>query len=554
MNNMELQKNHFILGIIGTLAVCCICWLLLGQPAQAAGYPRAIAHGCGAIQGDTVTNSQEALEQVIANGFQYIEVDMAFTTDGQIAMIHDWESSASYYLGLGQNKAVPFAQYQQCRVMNKYTPLNLEKLAEILQQHPQVSIITDTKENNLAILTYIQKKYPQIVAQIIPQIYQYDEYDAVRALGYERIILTLYKMTGALNGTDIAKFVQAHQIYAVTMPVERVSSGLAKTLQSYGIAVYMHTVNSLQQTVTALNAGAYGIYTDSLLPEEVTYPGWQYYLARSISDNQQLSIELQQGQLQLNMRTPNQKGSVAYYIGDQLLAEGSLNQVLKADLSELTTGQYTLTARLYNGENQQVATKNYLLWKDQSCVLLLAPQCRYILNQFSTLGDFSQALHNQSQRIQQIAQKSFFAKRGSAVYYNNGRTGLYLSGDTLLPPIAADSAGNIYTSLYDTAIALGASSVQMNSSTKAMEITYQGKSYQAGITDTTKSYRSKIPVLQRKVQLYRNRAMADGQFYQELTGRGYIQQDGYLIVLPVDVTITEAEQQALLKIAQQLYQ
>ena len=112
MNNMELQKNHFILGIIGTLAVCCICWLLLGQPAQAAGYPRAIAHGCGAIQGDTVTNSQEALEQVIANGFQYIEVDMAFTTDGQIAMIHDWESSASYYLGLGQNKAVPFAQYQ----------------------------------------------------------------------------------------------------------------------------------------------------------------------------------------------------------------------------------------------------------------------------------------------------------------------------------------------------------------------------------------------------------------------------------------------------------
>ena len=61
-------------------------------------------------------------------------------------------------------------------------------------------------------------------------------------------------------------------------------------------------------------------------------------------------------------------------------------------------------------------------------------------------------------------------------------------------------------------------------------------------------------MLQRKVQLYRNRAMADGQFYQELTGRGYIQQDGYLIVLPVDVTITEAEQQALLKIAQQLYQ
>lgn len=554
MNNMELQVKRIIFLIIGGLLASWLGWLLWSQPAQAAGYPRAIAHGCGAIQGDTVTNSREALEQTIANGFQYIEVDMAFTTDGQIAMLHDWESSASYYLGLGQNKAVSFAQYQQCRVMSKYTPLDMDTLAEILQQNPQVTIITDTKEDNLAILTYIQKNYPQLVAQIIPQIYQYEEYAAVKALGYDKIILTLYKMTDERNGARIAKFVQEHQIYAVTMPVELVSTGLAQTLQSYGIAVYMHTVNSLQQTVTAINAGAYGIYTDSLLPEEVTYPSWQYYLARSNNDAQQLSIELQQEQLQLNMRTPNQKGRVAYYIGEQLLVEGKLNQVLKAEVSQLATGQYTLTARLYNGDNQQVATKNYLLWKDQSCVLLLAPQCSYILTQFSTLGDFSQALVNQSQRIQQIAQKCFFAKRGSAVYYNNGRTGLYLSGDTLLSSIAADSQGNIYTSLYDTAVALGASNVQMNSATKAMDIGYQGKSYQAGIAGTTKSYRSSVPVLQRRVQLYRNRAMADGKFYQELTGRSYVQQEEYLIILPAEVTVTAAEQQALLEVAKQLYQ
>ncbi len=62
----------------------------------------------------------------------------------------------------------------------------MDRLAEILQQHPQVSVITDTKEDNLAILTYIQKNYPQIVAQVIPQIYQYEEYDAVKALGYDK--------------------------------------------------------------------------------------------------------------------------------------------------------------------------------------------------------------------------------------------------------------------------------------------------------------------------------------------------------------------------------
>lgn len=551
MDNLCLQKKSKIMLFL--LLCSCLFWLLGANMAQAGTHPRAIAHAGGAVQGDTVTNSKEAVEQAIANGYQYIELDMALTTDGKIAMIHDWESSASYYLGLGPNKAVSFEKYQQCKVLNKYTPLTMEALAKILQNNPQVRIITDTKEDNLAVLTAIKKQYPQIVKQIIPQIYQYKEYETVKQLGYDKIILTMYKMSNERNGARIAKFVQEHDIYAVTMSEELMNTGLAKTLQSYGIAVYMHTINNLSQTVKALNAGAYGIYTDTLLPEEVTYPSWQYYLARSTDSKQQLSIELQEGDLRLNMRG-GQKSSVAYYIGDQLLVKGKMNQVLKADLGSFSTGRYTLTARIYDGENQQIATKNYLLWKDTSCNLLVTPQCGYILDQFTTLGDFSAALSNQEQKVQQIARQSFFTKQGSAVYYNSGQTGLYLSGNTLLPAIAADSQGNVYTSLYDTAIELGASGTQMNSSTKAMDIKYQGKFYQAGIEGVTKGYQKKGTVLKTKVQLYRNRAMGNGALYQELTGRGYLQQDGYLILLPKGVTLTESQRDGMLEIAKQLYQ
>lgn len=554
MDNRYLQKNRSFI-LMATLFVCsCLFWLGQTIPAEAGGYPRAIAHGCGAIQGDTVTNTQEALEQAIANGYQYIEVDMAFTTDGKIAMIHDWESSASYYLGLGQNKAVPFEQYQKCKVMNKYTPLTLDRLAEILHKHPDVHIITDTKEDNIAILTSIQKQYPDLVQQMIPQIYQYEEYSAVKKLGYSQIILTLYKMTSERNGVRIAEFVKENDIYAVTMSIDLTNSGLAKTLQSYGIAVYMHTVNRLQQTVQALNAGAYGVYTDTLLPEEVTYPSWQYYLARSTDDNQQLAIEVQQDELRFNMRSSNQKGSVAYYIGEQLLVKGDINQILKVDFSKIATGQHTVSARIFDGSGQQVSTKKYLIWKDQSCALLLAPQCQYILDQFSSLGDFSGALENQTANVQNIASKSFFVKRGSAVYYNEGRTGLYLSGNTLLPAIAADSQGNIYTSMYDTVIALGATNAYLSNITKAMDIKYQEKDYQVSVEGITKGYKQNIPVLKTKVQLYRNRAMADGRLYQELTGRNYIQQNGYLIILPQGAAVNEFQQQALVEIAKQLYE
>lgn len=109
------------------------------------------------------------------------------------------------------------------------------------------------------------------------------------------------------------------------------------------------------------------------------------------------------------------------------------------------------------------------------------------------------------------SRRKFFGQKGSAVYYNSGETGLYVSGNVLLPAIAADSQGNVYTSMYDTLLALGCSSTQMNNTTKAMEIKYKNKTYQAGITDVTKSYKKNIPVLKTKVQLYRNRAMANGR-------------------------------------------
>ena len=542
--------------IVAFFVFCCslLFWLAGEQMAFAGSLPRVIAHGCGTIQGETITNSKEALESAISNGYQYIELDLAFTSDGQIAMIHDWDSSGGYYLGLGKNQAISYAQYQQCKVRNQFTPLTLDILAEILQKHPQVSIITDTKEDNIALLTAIQKQKPQIVKQIIPQIYQYSEYDAVKKLGYSKVILTLYKMTGEKNGTRIADFVQNRSICAVTMSVDLAQTGLAKTLYKQGIPVYMHTVNSLPQTVAAMQAGAYGIYSDTLLPAEVTYPSWQYYLARSGNQNQQLFIELQQGQFKLQMRSCNGAGSVSYYMGEQLLGKGALNQELKLDLSNISTGIHRITAQICNGNGQLVSSKQYEIWKDQNCVLLVAPQCRYVLEQFHTLGDFSQALQQQPQAVQETAQHCFFAKLGSAVYYNNGRVGLYLSGNTLLPTIAADSSGNIYTPLYDTAIVLGASNVQMNNATKAMDITWQGKTYQAGISATTKYYRGKDSVLQTKVQLYRNRAMASGQLYQELTGRSMIQQDGYLILLPNGTTATESQQKQLLEVAYQLYQ
>ena len=51
---------------------------------------RFIAHAGGAIEGQTYTNTKEALERANGNGFRLIELDFSQTADGILVAVHDW--------------------------------------------------------------------------------------------------------------------------------------------------------------------------------------------------------------------------------------------------------------------------------------------------------------------------------------------------------------------------------------------------------------------------------------------------------------------------------
>ncbi|MCK4824891.1 sulfatase-like hydrolase/transferase, partial [bacterium] len=55
--------------------------------------PLRVAHAGGGIRGKTYTNSLDALDQNIENGFLYFELDFSFTKDGRLVCIHDWKKS-----------------------------------------------------------------------------------------------------------------------------------------------------------------------------------------------------------------------------------------------------------------------------------------------------------------------------------------------------------------------------------------------------------------------------------------------------------------------------
>lgn len=218
-----------------------------------------VAHAGGAIYGFRYTNSLEALEKSYENGFKLIEVDFEWTTDNQIVAIHDWGPMVER-LFMTEAKIFSLEEFKNTKAFQNLTLMELKALVEWLKNHPDVYIITDAKKRNIDFLKVISEIYPDIQKQIIPQIYYFTEYRPAKEMGYENIILTLYRLDN--SDKEILNFVSMNPVFAVTMPIERGFSPLPSMLQDINVPTYIHTVNDLFTYEKLRDNGVFGIYTD----------------------------------------------------------------------------------------------------------------------------------------------------------------------------------------------------------------------------------------------------------------------------------------------------
>lgn len=222
-----------------------------------------VAHAGGAIYGYKYTNSLEALEEAYKNGFKLIELDFQWTTDGKIVCIHDWESMTRRLFMINY-RPLSLEEFKSFNTFQGLTLMDVNDLAEWLRNKDDVYIITDMKGDNIRFLKELKESYSDIQDRFIPQIYSFDEYWAVRDMGYEDIILTLYKTW--YSDSQIVNFVKEHELFALTMASERAQTNLPQALKEVDITIYAHTVNELYEFENLFRNGVHGIYTDYFQP------------------------------------------------------------------------------------------------------------------------------------------------------------------------------------------------------------------------------------------------------------------------------------------------
>jgi lipoteichoic acid synthase len=220
---------------------------------------KRIAHAGGGLGNQTYTNSYEALSDNVDKGFKYFELDFSFTNDNQLVCLHDWNELGDK-LNLNDFKTVVAGKFN-------YTPCTLDGLSMWMQEHKDAIIVTDVKSDNKKALEQIAKKIKNSRERIIPQIYDPDNFEAIKKMGFNQIIWTLYRY----NGTNKDVFNELKKFYgpvAITMPIDRAKNGLGKLLRQKGIPNYTHTINKKEDYNTLIqHLGISEIYTDFLTPE-----------------------------------------------------------------------------------------------------------------------------------------------------------------------------------------------------------------------------------------------------------------------------------------------
>ena len=106
-----------------------------------------IAHAGGGIDNFKYTNSIEAINQSINNGFKLIEIDLHETTDNIFVGIHDWENFNEITTQKKSSKKFSLAEINKLKIYNKYTPITVKKINEIFLKNEHLFLVTDKTQN-----------------------------------------------------------------------------------------------------------------------------------------------------------------------------------------------------------------------------------------------------------------------------------------------------------------------------------------------------------------------------------------------------------------------
>ena len=242
-------------------------------------YPevRAIKHAMGSINGEVYSNSREAFLYNYGKGNRLFEIDLSYTSDGELVLWHSWTSNR-INSSVKKGYVPSLAKFENMLVFDKYDSLTYRDLLELMDDYPDVYFVMDTKITNS---TEIRKQFTKMVAiayemdlshvldRMIIMIYSKDMFKITSSIyPFTQYVLTGYKYFKEKPTTAQVKaaieYSAANGIDMISMWDYWWKPEYLEMAHSAGLTVQLHTVNSAESAKNYVLQGVDYITTDHL--------------------------------------------------------------------------------------------------------------------------------------------------------------------------------------------------------------------------------------------------------------------------------------------------
>ena len=228
-----------------------------------------IAHAGGTIDGYVYTNSLEALEQAVDNGYKYIEFDFRFTSDSVLVAAHTWSDFNRMTGNMQWGDSVPsLAHFTAQKIHGRYTPLTAEMINEFFMENEGLFLVTDKISSPAVLESY----FPELKGRMVVEAFSYEHYRELLRKGYFRVLYSCM-------AKDMASAFMKNLLFDRIFPGERIewvalhTSGfnhsifkLLNSTRRFNVALF--TVDNYNELAPELIERAGMIYTNTLLPEK----------------------------------------------------------------------------------------------------------------------------------------------------------------------------------------------------------------------------------------------------------------------------------------------
>lgn len=239
------------------------------------------AHALGGLDGITYLNSKESFLESYRKGIRLFEVDLARTSDGKWVCRHTWKKSMGQWEEEGK-KVLSFQEFMETPLEEKYTPLSLEDLFYLLQDHQDAFVLLDSKmysvrDRQMTLEDYTEYKEAAInigaedvLDQLIPEIYNQDMFSgAADVYNFSSYLYSFWQEQTVEELAAAGDFCVQNGIPAVTVSRDVWTEEIQQIFDERKLFVCVYTVNDAKEAAGYIKGGASGICSDFLSKEDI---------------------------------------------------------------------------------------------------------------------------------------------------------------------------------------------------------------------------------------------------------------------------------------------